>query len=121
MVEAARRRRYLDWLRGLAVLIMIQAHVLDSWTRLDVRGSWQFAWAMIVAGFGAPIFLFLAGTSLALSAGSKARRSGDAHAAASAVMRRGAWIFLLAFVFRLQAWALGWGPPRTLLKVDILN
>jgi len=121
MIEPTRRRRYLDWLRGLAVLIMIQAHVLDSWTRLDVRGSWQFAWAMIVAGFGAPIFLFLAGTSLALSAGSKARRSGDAHAAASAVMRRGAWIFLLAFVFRLQAWALGWGPPRTLLKVDILN
>jgi uncharacterized membrane protein len=107
--------------RGLAVLIMIQAHLFDSWTRADARGSWQFAWAMIVAGFGAPMFLFLAGTSVALSAGSKYRRSGDATAAARAVMKRGAWIFFLAFIFRVQAWILGWGPPRTLLKVDILN
>jgi uncharacterized membrane protein len=115
------RRRYLDWARGVAVLIMIQAHLLDSWTRLDARGSWQFVWAMIVAGFGAPMFLFLAGTAVALSAGSKARRSGDIGAAARAVMTRGGWIFLLAFVFRIQAWILGWGATRTLLKVDILN
>lgn len=100
---------------------MIQAHLLDSWTRVDARGTWSFAWAMIVAGFGAPMFLFLAGTSVALSAGSKWRRSGDVRAAARAVMRRGGWIFFLAFVFRVQAWILGWGSPRTLLKVDILN
>ena len=108
-------------MRGIAVLIMIQAHVLDSWTRLDVRGSWQFRWAMIVAGFGAPLFLFLAGVSVVLSAGSTLRRTGDSRAAASVVIKRGAWIFLLAFIFRLQAWMLGWGPPRSLLKVDILN
>ena len=36
-------------------------------------------------------------------------------------MRRGLWIFGLAFLFRVQAWVLGWAPPRTLLKVDILN
>src|SRR5262249_24533325 len=53
--------------------------------------------------------------------GSKQRGTGDSSAAASAVMKRGAWIFFLAFLFRIQAWALGLGPPRTLLKVDILN
>ena len=111
MRDATGRRGYLDWMRGLAVLIMIQAHVLDSWTRLDVRGSWQFRWAMIVAGFGAPMFLFLAGVSVALSAGSKVRRTGDRRAAAGAVMRRGVWIFFLAFVFRVQAWILGWRRP----------
>jgi len=100
---------------------MIQAHVLDSWTRIDARGSWQFAWSMIVAGFAAPMFLFLAGLAIALSAGSKLRRSGDRASAASAVINRGLWIFFLAFLFRIQAWALGWGPPRTMLKVDILN
>ena len=118
---AVGRRHYLDWARGIAVLIMIQAHLLDSWTRVDARGSWQFAWAMIVAGFGAPMFLFLAGISVALSAGSKARRSGDSGGAARAVMKRGGWIFVLAFLFRMQSWILGWGSPRTLLKVDILN
>ena len=100
---------------------MIQAHVLDSWTRADVRDTSAFAWSMIVAGFGAPLFLFLAGVSVALSAGSKLRRSGDGPAAAMAVAKRGAWIFLLAFLFRIQAWILGWAPPRTLLNVDILN
>lgn len=121
METAIGRRGYLDWARGLAVLIMIQAHLLDSWTRLDARGSWQFVWAMIVAGFGAPLFLFLAGVSVVLSASAKWRRSGDSKAAAAAVMKRGAWIFFLAAVFRLQAWILGWGHFRTLLKVDILN
>jgi uncharacterized membrane protein len=121
MANAAGRRGYVDWVRGLAVLVMIQAHVLDSWTRLDARHTSQFAWAMIVGGFGAPLFLFLAGVSVALSAGSKSRRTRDDSAAAIAVMKRGGWIFLLAFVFRVQAWILGWGAMRSLLKVDILN
>ncbi len=29
----ASRRGYLDWVRGLAVLIMIAWHTLDSWTK----------------------------------------------------------------------------------------
>ena len=63
-------------MRGLAVLVMIEAHVIDSWTRLDARHTWQFMWAMILGGFGAPLFLYLAGLSVALSAGSKAAPNG---------------------------------------------
>jgi uncharacterized membrane protein len=76
---------------------------------------------MVVAGFGAPLFLFLAGLAVALSAEAKLRRTGDAAAASKAVVWRGLWVFALAFVFRVQAWLLGMGPARTLLKVDILN
>ncbi len=119
--ETRRRRGYLDWMRGLGVVVMIEAHVIDSWTRLPDRLTPPFQWAIIVGGFGAPLFLFLAGISVALSAGSKLRRSGDVRSAAAAVMRRGLWIFLLAFVFRVQAWILGLGAPSGLLKVDILN
>jgi uncharacterized membrane protein len=115
------RRGYLDWLRGLAVLVMIEAHVLDSWTRLDQRDSAIYGWSMILGGFGAPLFLFLAGVSVALSAGSKFRRSNDAGAAARAVMWRGLEIFGLAFLFRLQALIISWGSWMSLLKVDILN
>ena len=117
----AARRGYLDWLRGLAVLIMIEAHVLDSWTRFDQRGSTAFGWSMILGGFGAPLFLFLAGVAVSLSAGSKARRSGDAAAASRAVVWRGLQIFGLAFLFRVQALIVSWGAWRSLLKVDILN
>ena len=28
------RRPYIDWARALAVLVMIEAHTFDAWTRL---------------------------------------------------------------------------------------
>ena len=115
------RRGYLEWVRGIAVLVMIEAHVVDSWTAAPDRFSKAFSWAMVVGGFGAPLFLLLAGVAGSLSAGSKARRLGDPRAASLAVIRRGLEIFLLAFVFRFQAWILGWSSPRFLLRVDILN
>ncbi len=121
MSDASQRRGYLDWMRGLAVLIMIEAHTLDSWTRVDAREGSAFRWLMIVAGFGAPLFLFLAGVTVALSAGSKLRRTGDVRTASTAVVRRGLWVLVLAFLFRVQAWVLGMGSPKSLLKVDILN
>ena len=42
-------------------------------------------------------------------------------AASRRVVRRGLEIFGLAFLFRFQAWVLGWSSPRWLLRVDILN
>jgi uncharacterized membrane protein len=119
--SAATRRGYLDWLRGLAVLIMIEAHLLDSWTRFPDRETSIFAKSVILGGFGAPLFLFLAGVSVSLSAASKLRKSGDIPTAARAVVRRGAEIFGLAFLFRLQACIVSWGSWWSLLKVDILN
>lgn len=121
--EGARRTRrgYLDWMRGLAVLIMMEAHVVDSWTRAADRGSRDYGWSTILGGFGAPLFLFLAGLSVVLSASAKFRKSGDRDAASAAVVGRGFQIFFLAFLFRVQAWVLGMAPPWTLLRVDILN
>jgi len=58
------RRAYLDWLRGVAVLIMVEAHTIDSWTRLDDRSRSAYGWALVVGGLGAPVFLFLAGLAL---------------------------------------------------------
>src|SRR3954447_3617148 len=121
MSAPATRRTYLDVLRGVAVLIMIEAHVIDSWTRAADRRSRAFGESLILGGFGAPLFLFLAGVAVAMSAGSKARRSGDARAASRAVQKRGVQIFLLAFVFRLQSLVLSQGELWTMLKVDILN
>jgi uncharacterized membrane protein len=115
------RRGYLDWLRGVAVLIMIEAHTVDSWTRLDHRSTAAYGWAVIIAGFGAPIFLFLAGVALALAAGARVRKGQSLEAAAAAARRRGWQIFGLAFVFRLQSWLISGGPVTSLMKVDILN
>jgi uncharacterized membrane protein len=121
MKATGTRRTYLDVLRGVAVLVMIEAHVIDSWTRESDRHSRAFGESLILGGFGAPLFLFLAGVAVAMSAGSKARRGGDATTAMRAVQKRGLQIFLLAFVFRFQSFVLSHGQAWTLLKVDILN
>jgi uncharacterized membrane protein len=116
------RRPYLDWLRGIAVLIMIEAHTLDSWTRVADRQSAWYGKAIVLAGFGAPLFLFLAGVALMLAAGSRIRKGLTLEQAARAALRRGAWVFLLALLFRLQSFVLGGGQfPQSLLTVDILN
>ena len=116
------RQAYLDRVRGFAALVMIEAHVLDAWTRVSDRNTAAYGYAMILSGFAAPMFLFLAGLTFVLSAESKYRRSGDLDASWRAVQRRGWQIFGLAFLFRLQSFALGGGyNPKGLLKVDILN
>jgi len=116
------RRRYIDWARGIAVLIMIQAHALDAWTRLAARSSKTFGYLLVLGGFAAPLFLWLAGVGLVLSAERVVARTGRRADAAAAVVRRGAEIFILAFLFRLQAFVISPGSaPVTLFRVDILN
>lgn len=121
MNGTAGRRGYLDWLRGVAVLIMIEGHTVDSWTRLVDRDRLEYRWATVVAGFGAPIFLFLAGLALTLAAGSRLRQGASASDAAAAARRRAWQIFGLALLFRLQSLVLSGGSFAQLAKVDILN
>jgi uncharacterized membrane protein len=122
LLQAQGRQAYLDRVRGLAVLVMIEAHVLDGWTRVADRQRAGFGYAMILGGFGAPLFLFLAGVSLVLSAESKFRKSGDFRSSWTAVQMRGWQVLGLAFLFRLQSFVLTGGySPIGLLKVDILN
>jgi predicted acyltransferase len=116
------RRPYLDVLRGVAVLLMVEAHVVDAWTRDADRLSRPFGYALILGGLAAPMFLFYAGVAVAMSAGSKARAWDDVRRASIAVQRRGWQIFGLAFLFRLQAFVLSPGARAWgILKVDILN
>ena len=116
------RRRYIDWARALAILLMIEAHTVDVWTWTSVRKTASFRDAVIVGGFAATLFLWLAGVSLVLSAVSVARKQGGRAAAVDAVCRRGFEIFLLAFLFRLQAFIVTPGShPLALFRVDILN
>ncbi|MDQ3069416.1 MAG: acyltransferase [Acidobacteriota bacterium] len=119
---SAGRRAYVDWLRGVAVLIMFTAHGTDAWTRDGDRGSVIYYIRDIVAGFGAPLFLLLAGVAIAFSAASRVRRGASQAEAARAVAGRGWQILGLALIFRMQMYVTGgfyrW---RSLLKVDILN
>ncbi|HWF86868.1 MAG TPA: heparan-alpha-glucosaminide N-acetyltransferase domain-containing protein [Vicinamibacterales bacterium] len=116
------RRVYIDWARGIAVLVMIEAHTLDAWTRAAERSTPVFRDAQILGGFAAPLFLWLAGVGVVLSAARTAERCGSRGASVDTICRRGLEIFLLAFLFRLQSFLLSPGtPPAFLFRVDILN
>ena len=184
MSERPGRRGYLDWMRGLAVVIMVGWHTLDSWTTPADKATDAFWYCMLIGGFGAPIFLFLAGLSVALAAAARYRRAEAGHtpgtpraqagsepgasreeagqkpvaaredaqrgpgvtreharlepgvsprwAAAWPMVKRGAWIWALALLFRLQSDVLGGRTSfyqlvtldiirGNTLKVDILN
>jgi uncharacterized membrane protein len=113
---------YVDWARGIAVLLMIEAHAVDSWTSLAARRSAAYRDAIILGGFAAPLFLWLAGLGVVLAATATLTRGGTRREAAAAVCRRGLEIFVLAFLFRLQAFLVSpGGHPITLFRVDILN
>ena len=99
---------------------MVGAHVTDAWTRVDDRGRYLYMVTVFIAGMAAPLFLFLAGLTIAMAASSRAAKVGHAQAAALA-RKRGLQIFALAFLFRLQSQLLGWGAFVNFLKVDILN
>lgn len=118
---SSRRLPYIDWLRGISVLIMIEAHVFDAWMRLPDRLLPSFKYARILAGWAAPTFLFLAGLSLVMVMSRQLATGGEARVVARAGLRRGWKIFGLALLFRVQSVLASGGTLRTLLKVDILN
>jgi uncharacterized membrane protein len=122
--EPSRRLTYIDWARGIAVLLMIEAHTVDAWTSLSpaVRRTPAFRDATVLGGFAAPLFLWLAGLAVVLAATRTAEKTGSRRAAVEMICRRGLEIFVLAFLFRLQGWIITpGGHPVTLFRVDILN
>jgi len=116
------RRAYIDWMRGLSVLFMIEIHSFDSWTQVAQRKTTAYFVADFLGGLAAPMFLFLAGVSVAMAGAARTRRSGDRKQAAWSVQKRGWEIFGLAFLFRLYTYILSVGATvRGIFKADILN
>jgi len=100
---------------------MIEAHTLDSWTLVSERSRPSYRWAIVLGGFGAPIFLFLAGIAMVLAAHARMGRGMSEVEARHRAARRAWQICGLAFLFRLQSLIISGGGLRAFLKVDILN
>ncbi len=117
------RLGYIDWMRGLACVLMFQTHCYDAWLGGDARKSTFFTWSHVVGTLPAPLFLFLAGISFALVTDKLRRKGLPPNEVARITILRGAEIFGVALLFRLQEFvvALGWAPWSDLLRVDILN
>jgi uncharacterized membrane protein len=123
MAAPPSRLAYIDWLRGLACLLMFQTHCYDAWLGGAARQSTFFVWSQLGGTFPAPLFLFLAGVSFALVIDKLLQKGLTAGEIAKRTILRGAEIFGLGLLFRLQefAIALGWAPWSDMFRVDILN
>jgi uncharacterized membrane protein len=117
------RLAYIDWMRGLACVLMFQAHCYNSWLNADARRSEFYRWSQALATLPAPLFIFLAGISSALVT-QRLREKGVArNAIARTTILRGAEIYGLGLLFRVQELVLGYpnSPWTDLLRVDVLN
>jgi uncharacterized membrane protein len=117
------RLAYIDWMRGLACVLMFQTHCYDAWLSPQARKSTFYMWSQLGGTLPAPLFLFLAGISFALVTDKLRQKDVPAAQIASKTIRRGAEILALGFLFRFQEFliAWGWSPWSDLLRVDILN
>ena len=117
------RLGYIDWMRGLACVVMFQTHCYDSWLGGPALKSTFFMWSQLGGTLPAPLFLFLAGISFAMVTDKMLQKGVPAGDIARTTIRRGAEIFGLGFLFRLQEYVIAWGwaPWSDLLRVDILN
>lgn len=110
-------------MRGLAVLIMIQCHTFNSFTRMDLREGGSYIYSQFVGGMAAPLFLFMAGMTLAFQMESLDRREPRPLFRWVGALRRAGYVWGIAYLFRFSNWVASWpnGNLQELTKVDILN
>jgi uncharacterized membrane protein len=110
-------------MRGLAVVIMIQCHTFNSFTRMDLRDGGPYVLSQFVGGMAAPLFLFMAGMTLAFQMDSLERRQPDPRRRWLISLKRAGYILGIAYLFRFTNFAasLPNGSVSEITKVDILN
>ncbi|MEK7819337.1 MAG: heparan-alpha-glucosaminide N-acetyltransferase domain-containing protein [Bacteroidota bacterium] len=60
-MEKSKRLLYIDYLRGLAVIVMIEVHVVNAFLIRETRAEWWFVIVNYINGLVAPSFLFITG------------------------------------------------------------
>ncbi|MGQ0506945.1 MAG: heparan-alpha-glucosaminide N-acetyltransferase domain-containing protein [Myxococcaceae bacterium] len=113
------RVRAFDWLRGLAILFMIQCHAMVLLTE-ELRRSPLAKTLLWYDGLVAPAFIFTSGFSLALVQ-VRAAQSGEARwSRAKKTARRIGEVFLVATLVNWM-WFPIFREPKWILRFDILH
>lgn len=116
------RLTFLDWLRGVAGIIMLQGHVFQSFLKPDLRGGAAYMFSQFFGGMPPAIFLFLTGVTLSFLMFSFERKGVAPISRITGTLRRAGYLFGIAMLLRVQLWLFSWPSPWTnMLKVDILN
>src|SRR6266699_1343743 len=123
MRPASQRLLYLDWVRGLAAIVMLQGHVFQSFLRNDLREGGPYVMSQFAGGMPPAVFLFLLGVTFAFLMDSQQKKGVAAWARWAAALKRSGYLFAAAFAFRLQLWIFSIDKSHwtDLFRVDILN
>jgi uncharacterized membrane protein len=117
MKAGSARIRAFDWLKGVAVLVMVQTHAL-ALLRLDLLGSPLHQRLNWIDGLVAPSFILTSGFTLALVQVRGAASGGRMRRALKSLRRIGEVLLVSTYMITL------WFPvriePRWLLRIDIL-
>lgn len=126
-MKTANRLLYLDWVRGLAAVTMLQGHVFHSFLKTDLRNGGPYTFSQFCGGMPPAIFLFLTGVTFAFLMESQQRKGASGSQRWVASLRRAGYLFVMAFAFRIQLWLFalhfspGSSPWTDIFRVDILN
>ena len=117
------RLEYLDWVRGIGAVIMLQGHVFHSFLRPELKTTRAYTLSQFVGGMPPALFLFLTGVTLAFLMDSIERKGMAPRERVRQSLRRAGYLFFLAFAFRLQLGVFtGFPAPwQGVFKVDVLN
>jgi hypothetical protein len=105
------------------VLVMIQCHTFNAFTRPDLHASTGYILSQFVGGMAAPLFLFLAGITFGFGMDKLDRKHAPVPQRLFTLFKRSGYILVVAYLFRLTNTCCKW-PPRefdSIWKVDILN
>jgi uncharacterized membrane protein len=113
----------IDWLRGVAVLLMMLWHSYDAWLAPSARAGLGFDLIRFLSGLPSRLFVFLVGVSVAVVYEKQIAQGVSAREMRARTAKRGLQVLGLAYLFRLQEQLLaafhgGWEP---LFRVDVLN
>ncbi len=70
---ARKRIEFIDLLRGWAVIVMIETHVMNATLRAEIASGVLFQWITFINGLVAPSFLFASGLAYAVTTRRKLR------------------------------------------------
>jgi len=123
MRPPSQRLHYLDWVRGLAAITMLQGHVFHSFMRNDLRNGGPYVMSQFAGGMPPAVFMFLLGVTFAFLMDSQERKGVPAGGRFLAALRRSGYLFAAAFAFRLQMWivSLDKSAWTDIFRVDVLN
>ena len=79
----------VDWLRGLAVVLMIQTHLYDAWCSPAAKATAAYGWTRFLGGIPSRLFLLIVGVAMAIRYESQIARQVDRATMVRTAAKRG--------------------------------